>query len=82
MPSWRSTSAAEAGVRCARSWPASESGRYAPGDHRAVDGHEPRMRSGGGSITDPDRILAACRESHDWLHSHPLEAEALGLIQR
>lgn len=59
-------------------------GGYPPphrGDHRSNDGHEPQMRSRGGPITDPDLILGACRESHDWIHAHPIEATALGLLR-
>lgn len=49
----------------------------------AQDPHEPKMRSAGGSITDPDNIVGLCRACHSWVHLHPAAAYALGwLIQR
>ena len=30
---------------------------------------------------DPDNLIALCRRHHDWVHAHPLEAEALGLLK-
>ncbi len=49
-------------------------------DHQGDDGHEPLTRARLGSIVDPANILWSCRWSHDWVHAHPLEATALGLL--
>lgn len=46
---------------------------------RSVDVHERTPRSAGGSLFDPDNLLAVCRACHRWIHEHPLDAIALGL---
>ncbi len=50
-------------------------------DHQGSDGHEPLTRARGGSITDPANIVWSCRWSHDWVHGHPIEALAIGLLR-
>ena len=49
---------------------------------RADDAHEVVSRARGGSITDPENLVALCREDHRWVTEHPLEAEAEGLSRR
>lgn len=46
----------------------------------AVDVHEPHTRARGGSITDPDNMVAVCRSCHDWIHSNPKKATELNLL--
>lgn len=46
----------------------------------AVDVHEIKPRSAGGSIYDPDNCLGVCRLDHIWIHEHPVEARQLGLL--
>lgn len=67
-----------------RLWPGRHDGTVLctgrPGcTQRAEDLHEPRFRSRGGGITDPDGCRPLCRSCHDWVHAHPAEAETLGL---
>lgn len=50
-----------------------------PGCGYADDLHEIRSRARGGSITDPANLVPLCREHHDWVTTHPLEAEKEGL---
>lgn len=53
-------------------------------DHRCagpLDVHEVLPRSRGGDPLDPDACIAVCREAHGWLHEHPIEAKALGLLE-
>lgn len=45
----------------------------------AVDVHEVKSRARGGSILDPANLLCLCRPCHDWVTTHPREAEELGL---
>jgi 5-methylcytosine-specific restriction endonuclease McrA len=47
----------------------------------SVDLHEPKMRSRGGSIVDPENAVATCRPCHSWLHAHPAEATKLGWLK-
>jgi len=47
----------------------------------SFDVHEPKTRARGGSILDPDNAVALCRQHHDWVHDHPLEAEQRGLLR-
>ena len=49
---------------------------------KAVDVHEPHTRARGGSITDPDNMLAICRSCHNWIHSNPVLASSLGLLSK
>lgn len=49
---------------------------------RAVDVHEPLTRARGGSIVDPDNMVAVCRVCHDWIHANPVEATELGWLRR
>lgn len=49
--------------------------------NRAVDIHEPLLRSRGGSILDPENTVALCREHHDWVHANPAKATELGLMK-
>lgn len=46
---------------------------------RTTDVHERLSRARGGSITDPrhGHMVALCRACHDWITTHPAEAEAL-----
>lgn len=37
-------------------------------------------RARGGSILDPNNILALCRPCHEWIGNHPEEAQECGLI--
>lgn len=46
----------------------------------AVDVHEILPRSAGGSIVDATNLLRVCRACHRWIHEHPKEARALGLL--
>lgn len=46
----------------------------------AVDVHEPHTRARGGSISDPENMVAVCRSCHDWIHGNPFEATKLGLL--
>lgn len=43
-----------------------------------LDVHEVLSRARGGSILDPDNCLTLCRLHHDWVTTHPAEAEAGG----
>lgn len=45
----------------------------------SVDAHEIMPRSAGGSILDENNILALCRDCHNWVTTHPLEAQNMGL---
>ena len=66
-----------------RRWPDRRDGTVMCGvpccPQRASDLHEPKFRSRLGSITDPENAIPVCREHHDWIHAHPLEAHELGL---
>lgn len=46
------------------------------------DAHELLSRARGGSITDPENIILVCRADHEWITTHPAEAEALGLARK
>lgn len=45
----------------------------------ADDAHELLSRGRGGSITDPTNIVPLCRRHHNWITTHPHEAECCGL---
>lgn len=45
----------------------------------SVDVHEILTRGRRGSITDPRNCLTACRRCHDWVTTHPRQANCLGL---
>lgn len=47
----------------------------------ASDGHEILSRGRGGDPADPDNVLLVCRKCHDWIHAHPREALAKGLLK-
>ena len=44
----------------------------------STDVHERLSRARGGSITDVSNLVCLCRPCHDWITTHPLEAEAAG----
>lgn len=44
----------------------------------STDVHEPRMRSRGADITDPEQCVALCRPCHRWTHDNPAAATAEG----
>lgn len=48
---------------------------------RAVDVHERLSRARGGDILDPIQahMMTVCRACHNWITTHPAEAEALRL---
>lgn len=46
------------------------------------DAHELLPRSQGGDPLNPDGCIWVCRPCHDWIHDHPAEAYALGLLKR
>jgi hypothetical protein len=48
-------------------------------DGWATDAHEILSRARGGSITDPANILPLGRLCHDYVSTHPREAERAGL---
>lgn len=45
---------------------------------RSTDVHELKSRGRGGSITDETNVVAICRPCHNWITTHPAEAEAQG----
>lgn len=47
----------------------------------AVDVHEIKSRARGGSITDLANLALLCRTCHDWVGTHPAQAEAEGWSQ-
>lgn len=47
----------------------------------SVDVHEVVTRARGGSIVDPDNVLAICRSCHDWIHDNPRVATELSLLK-
>ncbi|SEN88977.1 hypothetical protein [Nonomuraea pusilla] len=47
---------------------------------RSTDVHEPRMRSRGADINDPDQCVCLCRDCHRWVHDHPAAATAEGWL--
>lgn len=47
---------------------------------RAVDLHEKRKRSRGGSITDPANILHLCRSCHEFTEREPAAATRAGML--
>lgn len=49
---------------------------------RAVDVHELKSRARGGSITDRANLAALCRRCHEWITTHPAEAEGQGWLVR
>lgn len=49
--------------------------------HVANDGHEVLTRGRGGSPTDKTNIRLVCRQCHDWIHTHPVEATERGLLR-
>jgi len=48
----------------------------------ATELHEPLTRARGGSILDPTNTVAICRHCHEWIHSSPTAATAVGLLKR
>lgn len=47
---------------------------------RSTDVHEPRMRSRGADITDPEQCVCLCRDCHNWVHANPAQATAEGWL--
>ena len=47
---------------------------------RSTDVHEPRMRSRGADITDPEQCVCLCRDCHMWVHANPAAATAEGWL--
>lgn len=47
---------------------------------RSTDVHEPRMRSRGADINDPEQCVCLCRDCHNWVHAHPAAATAEGWL--
>lgn len=47
---------------------------------RSVDVHEPRMRSRGADICDPEQCVCLCRACHTHIHTHPAEATVEGWL--
>lgn len=45
-----------------------------------LDPHHLLRRSQGGS-DDPSNLLLLCRAHHRWVHDHPAQARALGLLR-
>lgn len=71
---------AEAGGRCEFVKP---TGRCA---NSASDVHEMLTRGRGGGIradavNERSNLMAVCRSHHDWITTHPREAEAMGLVR-
>lgn len=50
------------------------------GPHRAEHHHHVRLRSRGG-LDSRDNLLHVCLPAHDWIHQHPTDATALGLMR-
>lgn len=48
---------------------------------RAVEGHEPILRSRGGSTVDRANVLLTCRHCHDAVHHYPSEATSRGFMR-
>jgi hypothetical protein len=65
--------------RCFGCQPLAELGIETGCDGLATDAHEILSRARGGSITDPENILPLGRLCHDYVSTHPREAEAAGL---
>lgn len=51
-----------------------------PVTHASADVHEIKTRAMGGDVLDEKNVLAVCRWSHGWIHSHPAKARRLGLL--
>lgn len=49
--------------------------------HSADHVHHLLSRGRGGKH-HPSNLLHVCAEGHDWIHSHPMEAEHYGLLRR
>ena len=47
---------------------------------RATEVHEPRMRSRGADILDPEQCIPICHWCHRWTHDNPAKAHELGLL--
>jgi hypothetical protein len=47
---------------------------------RSTDVHEPRMRSRGADITNPEQCVCLCRDCHNWVHANPALATAEGWL--
>lgn len=41
---------------------------------RSTDVHEPRLRSRGADINDPEQCVCLCRDCHRWVHDNPTAA--------
>lgn len=47
----------------------------------AVDVHEIVSRARGGSILDVNNLAVLCRGCHDWITTHPADAQAEGWLR-
>ena len=65
--------------RCFGCQPLAELGIVTGCNGWADDAHEILSRARGGSITDPDNVIPLGRRCHDYVTTHPREAEAAGL---
>jgi hypothetical protein len=65
--------------RCAGCGPLAELGIETGCNGWADDAHEILSRARGGSITDPANVIPLGRRCHDYVTTHPREAEAAGL---
>ena len=61
------------GGKLVRSWEEDHCPKYAD------DLHEILSRARGGSISDPENVVALCRPHHTWVTEHPIEAKEMGL---
>lgn len=51
------------------------------GKRRPDDIHEVKPRGRGGSITDPDNLVAVCRNCHEWITRNPAQAHTEGWLK-
>lgn len=67
--------------RLLREHPYCQAGVLCGGRAMAQDVHERYSRARGGSITDErhGHMMTVCRQDHDWITTHPAEAERLRL---
>ncbi len=49
---------------------------------RSTDPHEPLTRARGGSIVDPENIVALCRKCHSEVHASPAQSLKEGWLKR
>lgn len=75
-PSRRAAVAQRSGGRCEAATPSCH-----PGPHPAEQIHHIRRRAQGGA-NGLDNLLHVCGWGHAWIHAHPADAAARGLLQR